>query len=51
MRKIITLLLIIASMLSLVACSDDYPEIKSTDEESRVVMTVKYDEKTYEYII
>ena len=48
MRKIITLLLIIASMLSLVACSDDYPEIKSTDEESRVVMTVKYDEKTYE---
>ena len=49
MRKIIALLIAILTVVSLASCADgDYPPQKSTEEEARVVMSVKIENKTYE---
>ena len=49
MKKIIAFLLILATAISLVACGKkDYPAVESTEEESRTVMTMTFDGKSYE---
>ncbi len=48
MKKILALFIILSSLLSLVACGEDYPPVASTDEESKVVMTVTYEGEKYE---
>ena len=49
MKKIICLILIIISLFSLGACSDsEFPPVESTDEEARVLMTVRYEKEEYE---
>ena len=49
MRKIISLILIIVSIFSLYGCGkEEYPPVASTEEESRVVMTVECEGETYE---
>ncbi len=48
MKKIIALLLIVFSIFSLAACTDEYPAVKSTEEESQIVMTVDCDGERYE---
>lgn len=49
MKKIISLLLCILMLISAVGCKKEkYPEIKSTAEEARVVMTFKLGDEKYE---
>lgn len=49
MKKIISIILIMASLLSFAACSDSkYEPIKSSDEEARVMLTFKYEKEEYE---
>lgn len=48
MKKILAIVIILASLLSLVSCGEDYPPVASTKEESQVVMTVTYEGKKYE---
>lgn len=51
MKKIITFLLILATVLTLAACNKgdkDYPPVESTAEEARTVMTLSIDGKTYD---
>ena len=49
MKKLIALLLAIASLISLAGCKDDkYPEIKSSKEEETVMMTLKIEKEKYE---
>jgi hypothetical protein len=49
MKKIIAILLLLATLVSLAACTaKTYPAIDSTEEESRVVMTMTVDGKTYD---
>lgn len=47
MKKLISLLIIIASLLTLVSCGD-YEPVPSTDEEAQVVMTLSLDGEKYE---
>ena len=47
MKKIIALLLALATLLSLSACKKKYYAVESTDEESRTVMTMAIDGKEY----
>ena len=46
MKKIIALLLVLSSLLTLGACKR-YPAVKSTDEEAATVMTLSIDGNTY----
>ncbi len=50
MKKIICLILMLAFVLSLASCGGEkyYEPVESTDEESRVVMTIEYEDKSYE---
>ena len=49
MKKIIAIILMLATALSLVACGGNkYPPVESTEEEARTVMTMALDGKTYE---
>lgn len=49
MKRIIALLIAAASLIMLISCDgSDYPPVKSTDEEARVVMSVNYENKSYE---
>ena len=48
MKKILATIIILASLLSFVSCGDGYSPVASTDEEARVVMTVRYEGKKYE---
>ena len=48
MKKLLSLLIIIATLLSLFGCGKKYPEVKSTAEEDRVVITLEADNKKYE---
>ena len=48
MKKLLSLLIIIATLLSLFGCGKKYPEVKSTAEEDRVVITLEADDKKYE---
>lgn len=49
MKKIIAIILMLATALSLVACGGNkYPAVESTEEEARTVMTMTLDGKTYE---
>lgn len=50
MKKIIALILALASLFSLAACGDksEYPPVESTEEESRVLMTFSYEGEDYE---
>lgn len=48
MKKIIAIILMLAAMLSVTACSKTYPAVESTEEESRVVMTMTAYGKSYE---
>ena len=47
MKRIIALLLVLASILTLSACKK-YKPVESTEEEARTVMTLSIDGKTYE---
>lgn len=48
MKRIIALLLVIAALFSLSACKKKYYAPESTEEESKTVMTMSVDGKTYE---
>ena len=48
MKKFLSVILIISSLLALSACGGYYEPIKSTDEEARVIMTLSFEDKTYE---
>ena len=48
MKRIIALLLVLLTVVSIVGCSRFYEPQESTEEESRTVMTLKYNNKTYE---
>ena len=51
MKKIITILLIFATVLTFAACkkgNKNYPPVESTKEEARTVMTLSIDGKTYD---
>ena len=48
MKKILCILLVIASLLSLASCGDSYEPIESTEEEARVIMTLSFEGETYE---
>ncbi len=49
MKKAVAILLLIAALLSFLACGEsEYPPVESTEEEARVVMTFKYEKQTYE---
>ena len=49
MKRLIAIILMLATALSLVACrKNKYPAVESTKEESRVVMTMTVDGKSYE---
>ena len=48
MKKIISLLLIIAALFSVTSCSEDFYEpVESTEEEARIVLTFSYGGKSY----
>ena len=47
-KKLLCLILIFASLLSLVACGPKYAPVPSTDEEARVIMTFELDGEKYE---
>lgn len=48
-KKILALLLALATILSLFACAEDkYPPVESTEEEAKVVLTLKVEDKEYE---
>ena len=49
MKKIIAVLLMLATAVSLAACiKNEYPAVESTEEEARTVMTMSIDGKSYE---
>lgn len=48
MKKLIALLLALAALFTLFSCSDEYPPVESTEEESRVVMRLSVDGRTYD---
>ncbi len=48
MKKFTALLLLLVTLLSLVSCDNEYEPVKSTAEESRIVMTAEYDGKSYD---
>ena len=48
MKKLICLIVLLATLFSLVSCGEKYKPVKSTKEESRVVMTVAVGTKKYE---
>lgn len=49
MKKIISVLLILLTLLSLASCTEEkYEPVASTEEESRTVMTLWYNNKPYE---
>ena len=50
MKRIIAILLTLATLISLVSCKGNksYPAVESTEEEARTVMTLTVNEKTYE---
>lgn len=49
MKKIIAIILMLASILAITACNKDkdYPPVESTEEEARTVMALEIDGKTY----
>ena len=48
MKKLLAILLLIATMLTLASCGDEYEPVDSTDEEATVVMTLSFDGKSYD---
>ena len=48
MKKILAIILVLATLLALVACKKEYEPRESTEEEARVVMTFTMDGKEYE---
>ena len=48
MKKLIAMILMLATAISLVACADKYPAVESTEDEARTVMTMTLDGKSYE---
>ena len=50
MKKIIAILLMLATVLTLASCKKDkeYPPVESTEEEARTVMTLSIDGNTYD---
>lgn len=48
MKKIIALLLVLATLFSFSACKKKYYAVESTEEEAKTVMTMSVDGKTYE---
>ena len=49
MKKILSLILVIATLLALSSCKDKtYPPVESTEEEKTVIMTFKYGKEKYE---
>ena len=52
LKKIVCIILAIACMLPFASCKKEefYPEIPSTEEESRVVFSFKLDDEVYEVV-
>ena len=49
MKKLISLILALAAILSLISCgTSEYPSVDSTEEELRVIMTYSLDSEKYE---
>lgn len=48
MKKLIAMILMLATAISLVACADKYPAVESTEDEARTVITMTLDGKSYE---
>ena len=48
MKRIISLILVLASLLTLASCGNKYEPVPSTEEEARVVMTLSLDGKKYD---
>ena len=49
MKKIIAIIMILATVFSLAACGEStYPAVESTEEEKTVMLTYKYENQTYE---
>ena len=48
MKRIAALLLLVATLLTLVGCNKVYKPVESTDEESRTVMTISFGKKSYQ---
>jgi hypothetical protein len=48
MKKLIAMILMLATAISLVACADKYPAVESTEDEARTVMAMALDGKSYE---
>lgn len=50
MKKILCMIIALATLISLIACSDKnkYPPVESTDEEKKVMMTLKVGDSSYE---
>ena len=48
MKRILSLILVLASLLTLASCGNKYKPVPSTEEESRVVMTLSLDGKKYD---
>ena len=48
MKKLISILIILATVLTLASCGNKYEPVPSTEEESRVVMTLTLDGEKYE---
>lgn len=48
MKKLIAMILMLATAISLVACADKYPAVESTEDEARTVMTMTLDGKSYD---
>ena len=48
MKKIIAILLLLATVFSLAACNKKYKPVESTEEEARTVMTLELDGKKYD---
>ncbi len=50
MKKLLSILLVISSLLALISCGNinEYPPVESTEEEARTVMTLSIDDCTFE---
>lgn len=48
MKKILALLIVLTTLLTLVSCDDGYPAVKSSAVEKQVVMTLDFDGQKYD---
>ena len=48
MKKLLSLFVLIAIMMALTSCGGGYDPVANTEEEAQTVMTIKFEDKTYE---